>query len=168
MKKSILWLSALVITLSSCVKDAVETCPYNDSSATASSAEIAALEDYFVTNSISPTRHPSGVYYMINRAGSGATPGVCNQINVKYSGYLLGSSTAFDSNTSATGAFFTLGTLIVGWQKGLSVLNTGGAITLYIPPSLGYGSNPVRNGNGDVVIPGNAYLKFDIELLAIQ
>ncbi|HEY8688210.1 MAG TPA: FKBP-type peptidyl-prolyl cis-trans isomerase, partial [Chitinophagaceae bacterium] len=59
-------------------------------------------------------------------------------------------------------ATFTLGQVIVGWQKGLPLIRAGGMITLYIPPSLGYGSSPFGS------IPANSILIFDIELIDVQ
>jgi FKBP-type peptidyl-prolyl cis-trans isomerase len=39
---------------------------------------------------------------------------------------------------------------------------------MYIPPTLAYGAMITRDGNGNVIIPANAYLKFDIDLLSVQ
>jgi FKBP-type peptidyl-prolyl cis-trans isomerase FkpA len=55
-----------------------------------------------------------------------------------------------------------LGQLIVGWQKGLPLISSGGKITLYIPPSLGYGSAAAGS------IPANSILIFDIELISVS
>jgi FKBP-type peptidyl-prolyl cis-trans isomerase FkpA len=105
------------------------------------------------------------VFYKITNTGTGAVPGVCSGITVKYTGTLL-SGSQFDQNT--TGFSAVLGQLIVGWQKGLPIIKAGGSITLYIPPSLGYGSQDIRNNSGTVVIPANSNLKFTIELTAVQ
>jgi FKBP-type peptidyl-prolyl cis-trans isomerase FkpA len=61
-----------------------------------------------------------------------------------------------------------LGQLIHGWRRTLPVIKAGGFITLYVPPSMAYGAAITRDGNGNVIIPANAYLKFDIDLLTVQ
>jgi FKBP-type peptidyl-prolyl cis-trans isomerase FkpA len=61
-----------------------------------------------------------------------------------------------------------LGQLIIGWQKGLPLIKSGGSITLFIPPSLGYGNQDIRNSSGAVIIPANSNLKFTIDLVSVQ
>lgn len=155
------------LALGACVKEAAQGCTYTDSSASATTAERTFISDFLLTNSLSATELPSGVFYTITRTGTGVTPNVCSQVFVKYGGYILGRTTPFDANNTEGGIPMTLGGLIVGWQKGLAVLKSGGAITLYIPPSLGYGAQEIRDGNGNTVIPSNSYLKFDIELVNV-
>jgi len=106
------------------------------------------------------TQHPSGFFYSIETPGAGVTAGLCNAVSVKYVGKLT-NGTIFDQTTGSP-ATFTLGELIVGWQKGLPLIKPGGKIHLYIPPSLGYGAN----ANGP--IPANSNLIFDMELVAVQ
>ena len=57
-----------------------------------------------------------------------------------------------------------MGSLIEGWKMGLPLIQKGGKIRLYIPPSLGYGPNDLKDRNNNVVIPGNSILIFDITL----
>ena len=80
-------------------------------------------------------------------------------ITVKYTGKLT-NGTIFDQNQ--TGASFVLSSLILGWRKGLPLIQKGGSIILYIPPSLGYGCSSVGG------IPPGSNLVFDIELLDVQ
>ena len=158
--KNIFLLSAFVVTiLSSCTKKDAG-CGFTDSTVIASAAEIQSVQNYLTSNSITgTTQHPSGFFYKVNLAGSGkAIVNLCSGVTVKYTGKLT-NGTVFDQN--ATGASFTLGQLIVGWQKGIPLIISGGKITLYIPPSLGYGSQ----GAGS--IPPNSVLIFDIELLNV-
>ncbi len=164
--KNLFLLAALAcLTFSACKKSDTVSCTYTNSTAVATSAEIAYLQNYVTVNSLAAVQHPSGVFYTVNNAGNGSTPTVCSNITVKYTGRILGGS-VFDSNTSSTGVRFVLGDLILGWQRVLPMLKEGGTITLYIPPSLGYGANPITS-NGVVIIPGNSYLQFDIELLDV-
>ncbi|MDB5201233.1 MAG: FKBP-type peptidylprolyl isomerase [Ferruginibacter sp.] len=166
MKKLSLALLGLCIFLMSCKKDSSNSCPYTESSFVATSAEISYLQNYITTNSITAVQHPSGIFYTINLPGSDPKPNVCSNVSVKYVGKLLNGN-QFDASTGA-GITFALGQVIVGWQKGVPLIGAGGTITLYIPPSLAYGNVTKTDVNGNVVIPANSYLKFDIQLVAVQ
>ncbi len=140
-------------------------CPYTTSTAVAPASEISTLQTYIMANHPSAIQHSSGVYYEITAAGSGTTPEVCSNIVVKYTGKLTNGS-KFDENL--TGYSNILGGLILGWQRALPLIKAGGSITLYIPPSLGYGANDIRDNNGVIVIPANSILVFTIQLVAVQ
>lgn len=153
----------------SCKKE--DKCPYSQSGATASASERA-----FLTTTVSgivpvPVEHSSGVFYNISVVGTGASPSVCSNITVRYKGSLIPNGNVFDSTAAGSpGINFTLGQLIVGWQKVLPLIKEGGKITMYIPPSLGYGSRDVTDGQRppNVIIPANSYLKFEVELVSVQ
>jgi FKBP-type peptidyl-prolyl cis-trans isomerase FkpA len=168
MKNVFFLLMASAMLTVSCKKN--DECAYTESPVSASAAERAYLRSYFSTNSIVAVEHTSGVFYTINNPGTGTSPSICSNIVVKYTGKLLTSGTQFDASTNPAGAILPLGQLIPGWQKALPILKTGGSITLYIPPSLGYGNQDVRNPplTGPIIIPADSYLKFDIELLNVQ
>jgi FKBP-type peptidyl-prolyl cis-trans isomerase FkpA len=96
-------------------------------------------------------------------SGTEATPG--RRVRVHYTGTLL-DGTKFDSSKDHGEPFeFTLGTgnVIVGWDEGLKGMKVGGVRQLTIPASMGYGT---RGFPPD--IPGNAALKFEIELLGVN
>jgi FKBP-type peptidyl-prolyl cis-trans isomerase FkpA len=157
-----LFLVAFVATLglNACLK-ADSGCNLTGNPTVASATEIATIQAYLTANGISATQHPSGFFYTINAAGSvGNNPNLCNTVTVRYRGNTFASSAAFDQNN--TGAPFSLSRLIVGWQKGIPLIKTGGSIVLFIPPSMGYGSQAVGS------IPANSYLKFDIFLDAVN
>lgn len=166
MNKILTGLVGVILLMSSCKKE--DKCPYNESGLSATAAERTYLQNYVTTNSLTATEHSSGVFYNISVPGTGGNPSICSNIQVFYEGFVLGNTTSFDGNLGTSGNNFTLGELIVGWQKVLPLLKSGGKITLYIPPSLGYGANDVRGNGGVVVIPANSYLKFEIELVNIQ
>ena len=167
MKNWFLGLAFLSVATISCSKSD-KNCGYTDVNASASASEITTLQNYITANSISATQHSSGLFYTIDEAGTGNTASVCSNITVNYTGTLISSGTVFFFFFSTSGINFVLGQLIVGWQKGLPLIKAGGKITLYVPPSLGYGAFDKTDGNGNVVIPGNSYLKFSISLLYVQ
>ena len=169
MRNIFLALGILSVTFISCSKD--KSCTYNDSTVTAPASETANVEAYLTSAGITDAqKHPSGFYYKITQAGTGkAIANLCSKVSVKYAGRFT-NGTYFDPTTPGTtsSATFELGGVITGWQKGLPLISSGGKITLYIPPSLGYGSSPVTNPyTGAVVIPGNSILIFDIELVSV-
>ncbi len=125
---------------------------------TAPAAEVTALKQYLDANGITATADSRGFYYTIQSAGSGAKPTVCDNVTVNYSGKLTNGNT-FDSGT---GVSFFLNQLIVGWQEGIPLIAPGGRITLYLPPSLAYGSRAAGS------IPANSNLIFQIDLVRIN
>ncbi len=168
MKHIFILFLAVPLLFASCKKD--DRCPYTQSAASAPAAERDYLRQYLAANSIIATEQiSSGVFYSITTQGTGSMPDICSNITVKYTGSFIPSGTVFDGTTaSMPTATFALGTLIEGWKKALPLLNSGGKITLYIPPSLGYGQNNVRDPQTQqILIPGGSYLKFDLELLNV-
>ena len=104
--------------------------------------------------------------------GTGAEATAGTNVTVHYTGWLYDESRAdhkgrkFDSSRDANEPFtFKLGAgqVIRGWDDGVAGMKTGGARMLTIPPELGYGSS----GAGGV-IPPNATLLFDVELLDVK
>ncbi|WP_342397242.1 FKBP-type peptidyl-prolyl cis-trans isomerase [Candidatus Chlorohelix sp.] len=108
---------------------------------------------------------PSGLKYVDNVVGSGAQPQSGQTVVVHYTGYLT-NGTKFDSSVDRGQPFtFVLGAgqVIKGWDEGLASMKVGGKRRLIIPSTLGYGS---RGAGG--IIPPNAELLFDVELLGIK
>ena len=106
------------------------------------------------------------------KTGTGKEATAGKVVSVHYTGWLFDKSTAdnkgkkFDSSRDRPGNFtFPLGTgrVIKGWDQGVQGMKVGGQRTLMIPPSMGYGARGAGN-----VIPPNATLIFDVELMAVQ
>jgi FKBP-type peptidyl-prolyl cis-trans isomerase len=167
--RKLLSLSVVALfVLSGCLKKDTK-CGYSDSTVVAPDSEQKALHDSLTAHGITASLHPSGFYYKINSPGSGnAVANLCTTLSVEYWGGFF-NGTGFDSTLNGQSLDLELGGVIAGWQKGVPLVKSGGDITLYIPPSLAYGPNPVTNRNtGAVVIPGNSYLVFDIHVVNIQ
>ena len=112
---------------------------------------------------------PNGLKYTDTKTGDGATATSGNKVSVHYTGWLYNNGAKeakFDSSVDRGQPFqFTLGAhqVIAGWDEGVAGMKVGGKRTLIIPPELGYGA---RGAGG--VIPPNATLMFDVELLGVQ
>jgi FKBP-type peptidyl-prolyl cis-trans isomerase len=111
-----------------------------------------------------PTTTASGLQYWDIVIGTGATAVPGKPVSVHYTGWLT-SGQKFDSSLDRGQPFvFPLGEgqVIKGWDEGVAGMKAGGKRQLKIPPSLGYG----EAGAGGV-IPPNATLIFDVELLDV-
>lgn len=106
-----------------------------------------------------------GLKYQILKKGHGATAKAGQMVTVHYTGWLV-DGTKFDSSVDRGQPFqFSLGAhqVIQGWDEGVAGMKIGEKRKLTIPSSLGYGAQ----GAGGV-IPPNATLIFDVELLGVQ
>ncbi len=116
------------------------------------------------------TKTPSGLQYQDTVVGTGASPRTGQTCVMHYTGWLWENDAKgkkFDSSVDrGTPYEFPLGRgkVIKGWDEGIAGMKVGGKRTLLIPPELGYGAR----GYGGGLIPPNATLLFDVELLGVK
>ncbi|MEO5844928.1 MAG: FKBP-type peptidyl-prolyl cis-trans isomerase [Caldimonas sp.] len=140
------------LTVAACLAAAVSW----HSSAIAQSGNAASA-----ARAASPTG-PALVYKSL-REGTGASPTAADAVRVHYRGTLL-DGTEFDSSYKRNeAATFPLNRVIPCWTEGVQRMKVGGKAELVCPPGLAYGE---RGAGG--LIPPNATLRFEIELLAIN
>jgi FKBP-type peptidyl-prolyl cis-trans isomerase FkpA len=118
------------------------------------------IVDYIAKNNLTATKTDSGLYYVINEAGTGAQPTSSSNVTVAYKGYFTNGNVFDQSN--AAGISFGLNQVIKGWTEGIPYFKEGGNGVLLIPSHLGYGSN----GSGP--IPGGSVLIFDVKLIKVN
>ena len=108
---------------------------------------------------------PTGLQYIDEKVGDGAAPQKGKRVTVHYTGTLTDGK-KFDSSRDRGQPFkfvIGVGQVIAGWDEGVMSMKVGGKRKLIIPANLGYGA---RGAGG--VIPPNAELHFDVELLGVD
>ncbi|WML92209.1 FKBP-type peptidyl-prolyl cis-trans isomerase [Thiothrix lacustris] len=143
--------------------------------ALSSSIFMAACSDKTATSSPSPQATDIKMVDLVKtdvKVGDGTEATAGKMVSVHYTGWLYDEKAAdkhgakFDSSRDRGQPFeFPLGggQVIKGWDQGVVGMKIGGQRTLIIPPEMGYGA---RGAGG--VIPPNATLIFDVELLGVQ
>lgn len=140
--------------------------------AAASTQKIAdekLLQDYFVKNNLTPTKTASGLYYIMENAGSGAAIMPGQTVTVNYTGRTMDGN-VFDSNMDEKFQHkqpfpFVIGQgqVIPGWDEGVALMKKGGKAKLFIPSTLAYGQN-----SPSPAIAPNSILIFDVEVLKVE
>jgi FKBP-type peptidyl-prolyl cis-trans isomerase FkpA len=112
-----------------------------------------------------PVKTASGLEYWDIKVGTGATAAAGQTVKVHYTGWLT-TGKKFDSSVGTSSPFeFKLGAseVIKGWDQGVDGMKVGGKRQLRIPPELAYGEKGYEG-----VIPANATLIFDVQLMAVE
>jgi peptidylprolyl isomerase len=129
----------------------------------------AGLTAAMAQGAAKPVTTPSGLQIIDSKVGTGASPKAGQTCVMHYTGWLYENGAKgkkFDSSVDRGEPFeFPIGRgqVIAGWDEGVATMKIGGKRTLIIPPALGYGA---RGAGG--VIPPNATLIFDVELLGVK
>jgi peptidylprolyl isomerase len=111
----------------------------------------------------------SGLEFEDTQVGTGASPAKGQTCSMHYTGWLWvdgAKGAKFDSSLDRGRPFefpLGLGRVIKGWDEGVATMKVGGKRTLRIPAALGYGASGAAG-----VIPPNATLLFDVELLGVK
>ncbi len=117
----------------------------------------------FAQQAPAPTTTKSGLTYLALKEGSGASPAATDTVRVHYRG-TLADGREFDSSYKRNEPTeFPLNRVIPCWTEGVQLMKPGGKARLTCPPAIAYGE---RGAGG--VIPPNATLQFEIELLSVR
>jgi FKBP-type peptidyl-prolyl cis-trans isomerase FkpA len=146
--KKLLLLPMLTLVFFSCKKKAT---------ADQASIDNGIITSYISSHHLAAKATGSGLYYVVNAPGTGASVPPGSTVTVSYKGYLT-NGTIFDQ-TTASGSTFSLAQVIQGWQEGIPLYKKGGSGTLLIPSALGYGAQATGS------IPANSVLIFDITVM---
>lgn len=103
----------------------------------------------------------SGLQYIVEKEGTGATPKKDDVVKVHYKGTLTNGEQFDSSIERGQPAEFPVGGVIPGWTEALQLMKVGGKAKLFIPPQLAYGPS------GRPGIPPNSVLVFEVELIDI-
>ena len=106
---------------------------------------------------------PSGLVYKLIKDGSGASPVATDKVKVHYRGTFPDGKEFDSSYKTGAPAEFPLNGVIKCWTEGVQMMKVGGKAKLTCPASIAYGERGAGN-----VIPPNATLMFEVELLAVN
>ena len=109
----------------------------------------------------------SGLQYeVLSKGKEDFYPTANDEVEVNYIGKLIDETVFDDSYKSGSSVKIQLSRVIPGWKEGLQLMSQDAKFRLYVPPALAYGEQGITQGN-TVIIPPNAVLIFDIELVNI-
>ncbi len=126
-------------------------------------ANAKAGKDYLEKNKTTPGIKitASGLQYIVEKEGTGASPKKEDVVKVHYKGTLTNGEQFDSSHERGQPAEFPVGGVIPGWTEALQLMKVGGKAKLFIPPELAYGPS------GRPGIPPNSVLVFEVELMEI-
>lgn len=145
-----------VVAVSGCKKAVVNNTPEKEASA------MANWLDTMVKNKSNIDTTSTGLFYIVDKAGTGATVKSGDAVTVQYTGKFL-DGTVFDSSTSFSYVHKAAGQrMIQGWEEGIEVMKKGESAVFLIPSAKAYGTD------GNSVIPPYTPLIFVIEVIDIK
>tara|TARA_Y100000052_G_C2907329_1_gene60383 strand:+ start:231 stop:614 length:384 start_codon:yes stop_codon:yes gene_type:complete len=125
-----------------------------------STPDLAYLDENAKKDDVTTTN--SGLQYRVIKEGTGHKPRPTDKVTVHYAGKLVNGKEFDSSYKRGQPIDFPLNAVIPGWSEGVQLMQEGAKYEFVIPSQLGYGA---RGAGG--VIPGNATLIFEVELLKI-
>ena len=111
-----------------------------------------------------PITTASGLTYQSIKDGSGTPPVATDTVKVHYRGTFMDGKEFDSSYARGEPAEFALNKVIKCWTDGVQMIKPGGKARLTCPPAIAYG----EKGAGSGVIPPNATLQFEVELLSVK
>ena len=145
----------------------------NESPGPSSAASVSpGADDFNTCNTAKGVTYPDGLQIADLKVGTGDTASKGENTEVQYSGWLTDGH-LFDSSRQAGRGSFTIqigvGQVITGWDEGVPGMKVGGKRCLKIPGALAYGAQgQTDQTTGATIIPPNATLVFEIELLSVK
>ncbi|MBC7770853.1 MAG: FKBP-type peptidyl-prolyl cis-trans isomerase [Pyrinomonadaceae bacterium] len=159
-----------MMLLASCKSDTALPAGSSPAATASDTAPSPSLTDLPVVTStgqkIDRVTLESGLVIEDLQRGTGPICLPTSTIQARYSCRVLGGK-VFDS-TGPLAVQYVLPTMIRGWQYGLPGMQVGGTRRLTIPPELGYGDRPLKDGEGLIVAPANSTLEYTIELVDVK
>lgn len=157
----------------SCKKDDTTgtVCTATTPTTVAPDSQKVYLQTYLAANNITNAVEKNGMFYVINTQGTGAKANVCSTIEVSYiSKFIKGTidGAVYQSVEAWNPVRRSLSLAQDSWKFILPLLNNGGTVTMYIPPSLGYGISEQVDPITNTTIPANSYLKVQVSMLGFQ
>jgi hypothetical protein len=132
------------------------------------------VDDFNAGAGLPTITYPDGLKYIDLKVGTGNAIRTGDSAMVQYTGWFT-TGVKFDSSRDRGpgGTNFPVtigkGSVIAGWDEGIPGMQVGGKRKLIVPPALGYGAAGQTDPNtGAVIIPGNATLVFEIELVSFK
>ena len=148
--KAVIMLGVSLLFLAGCAKKKAEEQAAEDEK---------IIQDYIAANDLNATASGTGLHYVIDMPGTGASCNSNSNVRVAYKGYLTNGN-VFDESPE-TGITFGLQSVIQGWTEGIPYFKEGGEGILLIPSALGYGERSTGT------IPANSVLIFDVKLIEV-
>jgi len=138
--------------------------PSKSANASPAMAKLPAAE-FLAANAKRPgvKSTPSGLEYMVIKPGSGPTPTANDVALVDYRGALTNGK-EFDASKPGQPVPMPLARVVPGFAEALMLMPKGATYRVWLPPEHAYGSEDQRDESGNVVIPGNSVLVFDITM----
>jgi FKBP-type peptidyl-prolyl cis-trans isomerase len=127
-----------------------------------------AIVNYAIDSLLDVRSTPSGLFYQVLRAGEGEPLQWGDRIRVHYRGYFLENGRVFDSSYRRGKPMeFYIGNMIDGWNEGMQLLRPGAQALFLVPSGLAYGEKGVQNEDGETLVPPNAVLAFEVEVVEV-
>lgn len=125
-----------------------------------------AIVNYAIDERLDVKPTASGLFYQVLREGEGEPLRWGDRVRVNYRGFFPESGVEFDaSRRRGEPMEFYIGNVIDGWNEGLQLLRPGARALFLVPSHLAYGAEGMKDSKGKVLVPPNAVLGFEVEVL---